>query len=99
MARFLPSWYNFDCVLARSRYKLSGDHKFVTVQDLVRRRWCSVAAQVSSEPVICHGAEFSGGQMRVSGYNSQQDLSKKQKPRKNRDKFINTTVRVSNSDV
>ena len=42
---------------------------------------------------------FGSGQMRVSGCPVHDKLSRKKDPRKNRDKFINTTVRVSKSSL
>ena len=47
-----------------------------------------------TEPEICHGAEIcwrADERIRVPEQNK---LSRNRKPRKNRDKFINTTVRV-----
>ncbi|MBN2235935.1 MAG: hypothetical protein JW729_00155, partial [Bacteroidales bacterium] len=35
MAHFLPSWYKFYCVLARSRYKFDRSQKTVMVQDFI----------------------------------------------------------------
>jgi len=64
------------------------------VQDLVRRRWCSFAVQIVTEPEICHGKGFclrADARIRVPGHDK---LSRKQKCRKNRDEFINATVRV-----
>ena len=43
--------------------------------------------------------KFKCEQMSVSGYNLLQKLTRKQKTRKNRDEFINATVRVSVSAV
>jgi hypothetical protein len=67
MAQFLPSWYKFYCVLARSRYKFNRSHDFIPGYQAGWEHWRSVAVQTVSEPEIYHGAGFKLGQMRVSG--------------------------------
>ena len=43
MAHFLPSWYKFYCVLARSRYKLDRSREFITGYKFWGGHWRSVA--------------------------------------------------------
>ena len=57
-AQFLPSWYKFYCVLARSRYNLSRSSEFIPVYKVGGGHWRSVAVQFISEPEIYHGAGF-----------------------------------------
>ncbi len=67
-AQFLPSWYKFYCVLARSRYKLDANHIFITGYKFYALHWRSVAVQFVSKPENCQGIkEFNCEQMRVSG--------------------------------
>jgi hypothetical protein len=56
MAHFLPSWYKFYCVLARSRYKFDRSREFITGYKVGGGHWRSVAVQIVSEPEICQGA-------------------------------------------
>ena len=58
MAHFLPSWYIFYCVLARSRYKFDRSREFIPGYKVGYGHWRSVAVQVVSEQEICHGAGF-----------------------------------------
>jgi hypothetical protein len=58
MAHFLPSWYNFYYVLARSRYKFDRSRQFIPGYKASSGHWRSVAVQAVSEPEIYHGAEF-----------------------------------------
>jgi hypothetical protein len=58
MAWFLPSWYKFYCVLARSRYKFDRSREFITGYKVGRRHWRSVAVQTISKAVIYHSAGF-----------------------------------------
>ena len=58
MACFLPSWYKFYCVLARSRYKFDRSREFIPVYIVGCGHWCSVAVQIVSKPEICHSAGF-----------------------------------------
>ena len=58
MACFLPSWYKFYCVLARSRYKFDRSHEFIPGYKVGGGHWRSVAVQIVSEPEICQGAGF-----------------------------------------
>jgi hypothetical protein len=55
---FLPSWYNFYCLLARSRYKFDRSCEFIPGYKVGGGHWRSVAVQVVSEPVNCHGAGY-----------------------------------------
>jgi hypothetical protein len=52
---FLPSWYKFYCVLARSRYKFNRSHEFITGYKAGDGHWRSVAVQTISKPEIYHG--------------------------------------------
>ena len=56
MAHFLPSWYKFYCVLARSRYKFDRSREFIPSYKAGGWHWRSVAVQTISETEICHGA-------------------------------------------
>jgi hypothetical protein len=71
MAHFLPSWYKFYCVLARSRYKFNRSREFIPGCKVGGEHWRSVApkalteaegerhgVQFVSEPEICQGAGF-----------------------------------------
>jgi hypothetical protein len=55
MACFLPSWYKFYCVLARSRYKFDRSHEFIPSYKVGGGHWRSVALQIISEAENCHG--------------------------------------------
>ena len=52
---FLPSWYKFYCVLARSRYKFDRSREFIPCYQAGWDHWRSVAVQTVSEPEIYHG--------------------------------------------
>jgi hypothetical protein len=68
MAWFLPSWYKFYCVLARSRYKVDRSREFITGYKAGWEHWRSVAVQTVSKPKNCQGLlDFNCVQMRVSG--------------------------------
>jgi hypothetical protein len=58
MAHFLPSWYKFYYVLARSRYKFDRSCEFIPGHKFGGRHWRSVAVQTISKAVIYHGAGF-----------------------------------------
>jgi hypothetical protein len=58
MAHFLPSWYKFNCVLARSRYKFDRSREIIPGYKVWGGHWRGVAAQAVSESEICHGAGF-----------------------------------------
>ena len=58
MAHFLPSWYKFYCVLARSRYKFDRSRGFIPGYKVGGRHWSSVAVQTVSKSEICHGVGF-----------------------------------------
>jgi hypothetical protein len=93
---FLQSWYKFYCVLARSRYKLDRSLEFIPRYKFGGGHWRSVAVQFISKPVIYPGAGFilrAGARVRVqvlAGFVMGAGC------RKNHDKPINYTVRVSN---
>jgi len=57
MAHFLPSWYKFYWVLARSR-KFDRSHEVIPSYKIGGVHWRSVAVQVASEPEIRQGTEF-----------------------------------------
>jgi len=68
MAHFLPSWYKFYCVLARSRYKLDRSREFIPGDKFGCGHRRSVAVQFVSEPRNCHGTGFrllTGARVRV----------------------------------
>ena len=70
MACFLPSWYKFYCVLARSRYKFDRSREVIPGYKFGSGHWRSVAVQTISEPKNCHGIlDFNCVQMSVSGCN------------------------------
>ena len=72
MAQFLPSWYKFYCVLARSRYNFDRSHEFIPGYKVGGGHWRSVAVKFVSEPEICQGIlEFNCEQMCVSGCKNQ----------------------------
>jgi len=97
MARFLPSRYKVSCVLAESRYKLSGDH------------FPSPGAECGSKALVqCRGTSLGGatfesrcsmllaGSGAYPGTTILKNLSQRAGLNcKNRDKFFNSTVRVS----
>ena len=65
---FLPSWYKFYCVLARSRYKFDRSREFIPGYKAGCEHWRSVAVQTVSKPENCQGIlDFYFVQMRVSG--------------------------------
>ena len=57
-AQFLQSWYKFYYVLARSRYKLDGNHIFITGYKFYALHWRSVGVQFVSKLEIYHDAGF-----------------------------------------
>ena len=69
MAHFLPSWYNFYCVMARSRYKFDASDIFITGNKFYALYWRSVAVKTVSEPEFVMVQELDCLQMRVSGCN------------------------------
>ena len=96
MAWFLPSWYKFYYVLARSWYKYDRRHEFISGYKVGGGYWCSVVVQFVSEPEICHGAGF---QLRADARVRVQEplriyLECRSKS-KNRDKQLTFIVRVS----
>ena len=58
MAHFLPSWYKFYCVLARSRFKFDWSRELIPGYKAIGVHWRSVGAQIVSKPEISHGAGF-----------------------------------------
>jgi hypothetical protein len=58
MAHFLPSWYKFYWVKARSRYKFDRSRELIPGYKVGGGHWRSVAVQIISEPEIYHGAGF-----------------------------------------
>jgi hypothetical protein len=56
MAHFLPSWYKFYCVLARSRYKFDRSREIIPGYKFGCGHWRSVAVQAVSKPEIYQGA-------------------------------------------
>jgi len=58
MACFLPSWYKFYCVLARSRYKFDRSREFIPGYKVSNGHWRGVAVQFISKPESSHGAGF-----------------------------------------
>ena len=96
MAHFLPSWYKFYCVMARSRYKFDRSREFIPGYKVGGGHWRSVAVQTVSEPEICQGAGFklrADARVRVQGP-LQICLGCRSKS-KNRDKQLTHIVRVS----
>ena len=55
---FLPSWYKFYCVLARSRYKFDRSREFIPGYKFGGVHWRSVAVEFVSKVVIYHDARF-----------------------------------------
>ena len=101
MAHFLPSWYKFYCVLARSRYKIVKWLGICLVGgNLINGHWCSVAVQAVLEAENCHGAGFLlRATARVRVQRSLQICLKCRSKSKKCDKPINYTVRVSFSGI
>ena len=65
---FLPSWYKFYWVLARSRYKFDRSRELIPCYKAGWEHWRSVAVQIWSKPENCQGIQdLNCGQMRVSG--------------------------------
>jgi len=65
---FLQSWYKFNCILARSRYKLNRSRELITGYKFGGGHWRSVAVQAVQEPENCHGAGLilrAGARVRV----------------------------------
>jgi hypothetical protein len=58
MAWFLPSWYKFYCVLARSRYNFDRSCEFIPGYKVDWEHRRSVAVHIISEPENCQGAGF-----------------------------------------
>jgi hypothetical protein len=58
MAHFLPSWYKFYWLPARSRYKFDQSHEFIPGYEVGGVHWRSIAVQFVSKPEIYHGAGF-----------------------------------------
>ena len=97
---FLPSWYKFYCVLARSRYKFDRSHEFIPGYKFGGGHWRSVAVQVVSKPEICHGAGFKlRADARVRVQEPLQICLGCRSKSKNRDKQLTHIVRVSGSFI
>jgi hypothetical protein len=63
---------------------------------MVEAAWCSIAVQVVPKPRICHGTQ-SQLECRCAypGLRPRESFLEAEVKRKNRDEFINATVRVS----
>ena len=91
---------NFIESLRVSRYKVDKwPISCLGYRGLVNGHWRSVAVQVVSEPVICHGtAVLLLADARIRVHHPTPFLSKCRKPCKNRDKQLTFIVRVSCRD-
>jgi hypothetical protein len=78
MAHFLPSWYKFSCVLARSRYNFDRSREFIPGYKVGCGHWRNVAPcpaeakrkrgyKLSRSQKFITVQEFNYGQMSVSG--------------------------------
>jgi hypothetical protein len=95
MAHFLPSWYKFYCVLARSRYKFDRSQEYVPGYKVGGEHWRSVAVQVVSKPEIYHGAGFKlKADARIRVQEPLQICLGCRSKSKNRDKQLTHIVRV-----
>ena len=93
---FLPSWYKFYCVLARSRYKFDRSRELIPGYKFGRGHWRSVAVLIVSEPKICQGAGFKlRADARVRVHEPLQIYLGCRSNSKNRDKQLTHIVRVS----
>ncbi len=75
MARFLPSWYNFNYVDECRGTMLLNEQKSVPLQELNKMHWRSVAMQAGPKVGTVTLPGLSLGVMRASGYNDLKDLS------------------------
>ena len=92
---FLPSRYKLVPGRRDRGTNPAGDQKTITVQELVRSRWCSIAVQVVPKPRICHGTQSQlEGRCAYPGLRPRESELEAGLKRKNRDEFINATVRV-----
>jgi hypothetical protein len=92
---FLPSWYKFYCVLARSRYKFDRSRKIIPGYKVSGGHWRSVAVQTVSKAVIYHGAGFKlRADARVRVQRASQICLRCRSKSKNRDKQLTHIVRV-----
>jgi hypothetical protein len=93
---FLPSWYKFYWVLARSRYNFDKWLKScLGSRKPVNGHWRSVAVQIVSEAVISHGAGFIlRADERVRVQEPLQICLRSRSKSKNRDKQLTHIVRV-----
>ena len=64
---FLPSWYKFYCVLARSRYKFDRSREFIPGYKVGCGHWRSVAVQMSRSQKSIKVQDLNCVQMSVSG--------------------------------
>jgi len=93
---FLLSWYKYNCVLARSRYKFDRSREFIPGNQVDGGHWRSVAVQFVTEPEICHGAGFMmRADARVRVQEPLQIYLECRSKSKNRDKQLTHIVRVS----
>jgi len=72
MAHFLPSWYKFYCVLARSRYKFDRSRELIPEYKVWGGHWPRLRRgyKLSRSQKIVTVQDLNCVQMRVSGYNS-----------------------------
>jgi hypothetical protein len=95
MAWFLPSWYKFNCMLARSRYKLDRSREFIPGYKIGYGHWRSVAVQIVSEALIYHGAGIKlRADARVRVHLPLQSCLGSRSKSKNHDKQLTHIVRV-----
>ena len=96
MAWFLPSWYKFYCVLARSRYKFDRSREFIPGYKFGWVHWRSVAVQFVSETESSQGAGFKLlADARVRVQEPLQICLECRSKSKNHDKQLTHIVRVS----
>jgi hypothetical protein len=82
-------------MLARSRYKLNSNDKFIPCYKAGRKHWSSAGfTNLNRKQKFIPVAELSDMQLSVSGYRGRAVSRKKAVIRKNRDEFMNYTVRV-----
>ena len=98
MAWFLPSWYKFYYVLARSRYKYGRSYEFIPGYKFGGGHWRSVAVQIVSKAIIYQGAGFNlRVDARVRVEEPLQICQECRNKGKNHDKQLTHIVRVRQS--
>ncbi len=67
---------------------------------MVEAAWCSLAVQTGTKPLLSHGCtSLRGGRCARPGLRPAVTLLEAEVKRKNRDEFINATVRVSSCNL